>query len=302
MQGVFQGAIAGIVFGLYQTANRRASYHLTSVLSTFLLILTASLFLALVVAATGGLADLRFLTFRAVIYLGLAGFIHFTLGWTFVSFSQKAIGAARTGALVGTAPLFGVMLDIVIYREWPSILTLGAIATVVVGVFLVSHRGAEIAATPRAERASWLDRKQSYLWGLLVALCWALSPIFIRQGLAALPSPTLGIALSLAMGAVFHSLILAARHRQIDVRGINRTAVLYQIMAGLFSGAGTWMYWSALTTTPVGVVLALSRLSVPVVLLLSPFIARSEVDRPTPAVWVGAGLIVAGSIGLIWLS
>ena len=39
-------------------------------------------------------------------YFGLAGFIHFFVGWTLLSISQKRIGAARTSAIMGVTPFF----------------------------------------------------------------------------------------------------------------------------------------------------------------------------------------------------
>lgn len=45
--------------------------------------------------------------FKAYLNFGLAGFIHFFVGWTFLSLSQKLVGASRTSALIGATPLFG---------------------------------------------------------------------------------------------------------------------------------------------------------------------------------------------------
>jgi uncharacterized membrane protein len=47
---------------------------------------------------------------------------------------------------------------------------------------------------------------------------------------------------------------------------------------------------------PVAVVLALGRLNVPVVLLLSPLLVGRKQERVTARIWLGAGLIVAGSL------
>jgi uncharacterized membrane protein len=47
---------------------------------------------------------------------------------------------------------------------------------------------------------------------------------------------------------------------------------------------------------PVAVVLALGRLNVPVVIVLSPLLVGRMQERVTGRVWLGAGLIVAGSV------
>jgi uncharacterized membrane protein len=54
--------------------------------------------------------------------------------------------------------------------------------------------------------------------------------------------------------------------------------------------------WIALDKAPVGVVLALGRLNVPVVILLSPMLVGKTQENVTTRVWLGAALIVGGSI------
>ena len=54
--------------------------------------------------------------------------------------------------------------------------------------------------------------------------------------------------------------------------------------------------WIALNTAPVAVVLALGRLNVPVVILLSPLLVGRLQERVTTRVWLGAALIITGSL------
>ncbi len=54
-----------------------------------------------------------------------------------------------------------------------------------------------------------------------------------------------------------------------------------------------------LAASLAGYVLALGLMSVPVVLLLSPVLMGREVERVTPAVWLGAALVVGGSLFLV---
>jgi uncharacterized membrane protein len=75
---------------------------------------------------------------------------------------------------------------------------------------------------------------------------------------------------------------------------------LYQIAAAIFVGISTWMKWVALGMAPVAVVLALGRLNVPVVIALSLFMVGQTQEQVTARVWLGAALIVAGSLLLIF--
>jgi hypothetical protein len=51
--------------------------------------------------------------------------------------------------------------------------------------------------------------------------------------------------------------------------------------------------------SPVGVVLALMLLAVPTVLILAPLLADKRTERVTAHVWLGAALVIVGSLVLI---
>jgi len=75
----------------------------------------------------------------AYVNFGLAGFVHFFLGWTFLTLSQKLVGAARTGALIGTAPLFAFAVGLVFFGEVLSLPVIIGVILVISGVYLVSN-------------------------------------------------------------------------------------------------------------------------------------------------------------------
>jgi drug/metabolite transporter (DMT)-like permease len=104
--GVLWAIVAGLGFGVFQSFNRRAGRSIDSYLSTFMLLVASSIVLAIVSLLTEDLSPLGEAPLMAYVNFGLAGFVHFFLGWTFLTLSQKLVGAARTGALIGTTPLF----------------------------------------------------------------------------------------------------------------------------------------------------------------------------------------------------
>ncbi len=68
---------------------------------------------------------------------------------------------------------------------------------------------------------------------------------------------------------------------------------------GLLVGVATWFRWIALDLTTVAVVLSINTISVPTVLLLAPLVMGRHHERVTARLWLGAGLVVAGSLVLI---
>lgn len=67
----------------------------------------------------------------------LMGFVCYGLSTMLFIQSMRGLGAARTSALYGTAPLAGVLISIVIFREWPSPLFLVAALLAIGGAFLL---------------------------------------------------------------------------------------------------------------------------------------------------------------------
>ncbi len=140
------------------------------------------------------------------------------------------------------------------------------------------------------------------LFGLGTAMCFASSSIFIRGGLKDLPSPLLGVTVGMVITASAYGTMLFFRRGQIRQGPISWDPMFFQLAAGIFVGLATWARWIALDMAPVAVVLALGRMNVPVVILLSPLLVGRKQERVTTRVWLGAGLIVAGSVILNFYS
>jgi uncharacterized membrane protein len=134
------------------------------------------------------------------------------------------------------------------------------------------------------------------LFGLGTAICFAISAIFIRNGLEGLPSPLLGVSVGMIITSVVYGVVLVFRRKQIRQGPIPRDAWLFQVAAGAIVGLATWARWIALDMAPVAVVMALGRTNVPVVIFLAPLLVGRKAERVTVRVWLGAVLIVAGAV------
>jgi uncharacterized membrane protein len=155
-------------------------------------------------------------------------------------------------------------------------------------------RRAVAAASPRL---SWRDA----LPGLGIALCFAISAIFVRNGLAGLASPLLGVTLGIIAAVLAYWPWLFWLRRRQRFGPLTVAGVGFQILAGVLIGVGTWARYIATDLTEVGVVLALGRINTPLVLLLSPWFFGYRQEPVTLRVWIGAGLIVLGSLVLTFV-
>ncbi len=139
MSGVLWAMIAGMGFGVFQVINRRAGRGVDTYRATLILLLVSAVILSTVSLVTQDLSLLRTAPPGALVSFGLAGLIHFFAGWTLLSMSQKRVGAARTGALVGSTPLFATTIAALVLGEFLRPLALLGVVLVVTGVYLVSN-------------------------------------------------------------------------------------------------------------------------------------------------------------------
>jgi len=95
-----------------------------------------------------------------------------------------------------------------------------------------------------------------------------------------------------------YGIVLFFRRGKTRLGPISRDAMFFQLAAAVLIGLSTWARWVALDMAPVAVVLALGRLNIPVVILLSPLLVGRIQERVTTKVWLGAALIVIGSLVL----
>ena len=120
------------------------------------------------------------------------------------------------------------------------------------------------------------------------------------MGLDEFPSPILGVTVGMVVAVIAYGLLLIVRRDQWVGTPIIRELMGWQVLAGVLVGVSTWARWMALDLAPVGTVLALGRLNVPVVLVLSVFMLDRKHERITARVWLGGAFIVAGSLLLTY--
>jgi drug/metabolite transporter, DME family len=220
----------------------------------------------------------------------LGGAAHFFVGWTLLNISQQRIGAARTSPLISTVPVFGAGIAVITLGEVPSALSWFGIALIMVGAYVVSAE--------RLLHGRGAMRWRDSVYGIGCAVAWSLSPVFIRKGLDEFDSPLLGVAIGLAASLAAYLVVLAAGQHGWHRRSLG-DALGLKVLAGVLVALSTWGRWVALERISVGAVLALGLMSVPVVLLLSPLLMGREVERVNIWVWLGAALVVGGSLLLV---
>jgi drug/metabolite transporter (DMT)-like permease len=291
LSGAVLAAASGVTFGVFQAVNARAmrSGGADPFASMFVQVTIAAALLVAVTLASGDLLEVFDAPLWAVADFAVAGVVHFLGGWSLLNLSQKRIGAARTSPLLTTSPVFGVLLALITVGQVPGALALGAILLMVVGAYVVAARGGlEVV------------RLGDALPGLGCAFMWALSPILIVDGLGGFDSALAGLTIGLLFSVAACALVFAAGHGgRLTLQAVAGAGLSLKLLAGLLVALATWWRWAALEEVTVGGVLALSLLSVPVVLFLAPVIAGRHLENVTLGLWAGAALVVSGALILV---
>jgi drug/metabolite transporter, DME family len=290
LSGAFWAAASGVGFGAFQTVNRRAVARMDVYVATLIQLAVALAVLLVLIGATADRDRLGAVPASAFGWFVLGGAAHFFVGWTLLNISQQRIGAARTSPLISTVPIFGAGIAAVTLGEFPAPLSWFGIALITLGAYVVSAERLLRGGAPM----SWRDS----IYGVGCAAAWSLSPVFIREGLDGFDSPLLGVAIGLAASLAGYAVLLAAGNHAWDRRSLGDAPSL-KVLAGVLVALSTWGRWVALERISVGAVLALGLMSVPVVLLLSPVLMGREVERVNVWVWLGAALVVGGSLLLV---
>src|SRR3989304_3346799 len=115
-------------------------------------------------------------------------------------------------------------------------------------------------------------------------------PVLVpRGGLEVLSSPLLGVTIGMTASAAAYGLPLMVRRKQQGALPASTDALLFKIAAGVLVGLSTWARWVALDLAPVAPVLALTLVSVPVVILLSPIVSGKHQEPGTVGLGGGGG-------------
>lgn len=139
MGGPGWAILSGVTYGLFQIVNRRGVARMDIYRATFILLVVSVVVMTAASLLMEDINDLINAPLRPILYFAFAGFLHFFLGWTLFSESQKRAGAARSGALVSATPLFATVIAWIFLGESLSPLTLFGIALALVGVFLITR-------------------------------------------------------------------------------------------------------------------------------------------------------------------
>ena len=266
LQGVYSSSVIGVVFLLFAAAVSTQLFR------------------------TGDIAPTGYLMLAA------AGVNHFILGRYCNHRAIGAIGANRTRAVEGANVPFSILLAVALLSEEVTPLMWAGIALVIVGPVIVFRRGAAQATSASAPGgAPPVKYVEGYLFGVLNAASWSISPLLIRSALEDTGLGVLGSLTAYAASAAVLLPLLALPTVRRNLRAADMNTGRWFVVSALSVVTAQMFRYLALSVAPVTIVVPIMRASSVLVLPVSYLINR-RLESFEPRVIIGVLFSIAGSL------
>jgi uncharacterized membrane protein len=267
----------------FNNASVRRGVRTGSVLQAMAITVPIGLPISFAVAlATGSLAAIAGFSAKALLALSLSGVMHFVWGRYCNYRATRAIGTNLVAPIQQINLIFTLLLAILILGETLTPLRLLGIALVLLGPsFTLKPRedgprqalGADVTADGAAapdefaaeEREVFRPRyAEGYLWGLLSATGYGVSPILVRIGLE---GKGLGVSIAgnlvASIAATFVMLVcLLPPGRLRHALAVEREPAKWFTLSGILVCISQIFLYMAMSIAPVTVVSPINRLSI----------------------------------------
>ena len=240
MRYEYLSIIAAFTFGLSHVLMRMAMKNTTPVTATISVaavqVVILSSILVFIPPKINGIA---------IIYFILAGFLAVIMGRTMNYTSIDKLGVPISTSLVGTNPLFAMIMSVLFLGEKISVSAIIGLFLVVLGVFLISGWGKD------GEHES-----SDMVIPLAAAFFYGASSVVRKAGLNILPESVLGAVVGASTGLVFYPIILRFTGRTGEF-SLTRKAVPSLVMGGVAVSIAWICMFMATQLGSVGVVSAI---------------------------------------------
>lgn len=299
MLGIAFSILAAATFAFNATAARRAVLT-ASVTQGLAITVPMGVPLSLLIAAVFGQAGqiLGFST-EAVIWLSLAGIVHFIVGRYGNYRASQLVGTNLSATIIQWDVIISLALAIWLLGDTITPLRALGIVLVLLGPAVAYRR----EPTPKsAGAASAFEPRytEGYLWAAVAAIAYGISPILVGLGLRGLAPGTGGLAgvfISYIAATLVLAVVFAATGQSTSVYKIDRQAVRWFMSAGFFVLLSHVFRYVAISLVSVSVVTTLQRLSTIFRFYFGWLINRDH-EVYEPRVYLATAISLLGALAL----
>jgi len=232
-------------------------------------------------------SSLELLALPSTLYFILSGCFQPLLARMLYYVGIARLGVSRAGPLIGTVPVFAVLLAVAFLGERPNLWIYGGTLFTVASVWLISTR--------RPGEAEW--RVFDVIFPLAAAFFAAVGQNLRKAGLLILPNPVVAAAVGTSTSLLLFSVFLLSRGTLHLVK-IHKRSLPYFGPAAFASATAQLLSFVALAAGEVSTVVPLLNM-IPLFTVLFSVLFLREVEKVNLRVVLGTVLMVAGAVVII---
>jgi drug/metabolite transporter (DMT)-like permease len=264
---------------------------------TAMSICSGIIFFTLAVFITGDWRYLLDISWKAFILLVSAGVIHFIVGRLLGYNSFRLLGANRASVFTLSNRLYTVLFAVMFLNESFTVFLVFGVLLMFIGPALITMEKRNPGEKSGKKRSR--DEVKGIICALGAALCWGITPVLIKPGVAEIGSSVAGAFVSYAAAAFIMGFMLIQKpHWHNLVTLPVKKSIIPMALAGVFTAGGQLLYYSALGMSPASIVASLLSIQMLFIFLFSYFLNR-KIELFTPRVIFGALATIAGTILLV---
>lgn len=299
------GSILGLGFAAFFAADtvvvRRGTQRVSVNYIATLTVFSGPIFFFLLALITGDLFKISHFTWQATLFFAISGVVHFALGRTFGYSATKILGANRSSTILGMYAVVSVILAIIVLDERLTPFIIAGSLMSLLGPLVITAK--ESGRTKRAEAkinpdVNTLDKKTLYLGmflGVVAAMLWGSSAIFIKLGTDAGGTPIAGSLIAYCAASLVISMSLLNKKNRQEIFRWDWPSLRIALMSGMSTNLAQMLRYMAFDYGSVIVVSIVSR-TVPAWTMLLSYIFNRKLESFSRWVFLGNGLLIAGTL------
>ncbi len=309
--GIILAIGAAVAFGFNGATVRRGVATAAASQGLYVTVLGGAVLFVLAAALSGQLFRAGEVAVRDYGFLVAGGLVHILVGRYCNYRAIAAMGANRSGPVVGMSTLASVLIAVAFLGESVDGRTAAGIALVMVGPMLIARRSAPVrlrtpapaaaagAPAPAAPRAAAVadhpDLLEGYVFGVAAAVLWGVGPVLMRAGLEANGLGILAGLVTYAAASVALLLVLAVPGQMARAADLDGPAMRWFALSTVNSFVANILRFSALAVAPVTVVVPMIR-TFAIFQVAFNFVINRSLESFEPRILIAIALSVMGAV------
>jgi drug/metabolite transporter (DMT)-like permease len=296
MNGSILALLSASSFAASMICTRRGVLRIADAsLGGYISVFVAPPLFLLIALVLGDLQSIGSFTAKGYLWLAIAGIIHFVLGRPSHYWAMKYLGANMASVFTALNLVYTMLLGFFILGEQVTKgMALGSALIIIGPILQVWPKAGEDSANARESNSSPRISAKGITAALTTGVCFGVSPLFIKWGLQQGGSALAGTFLSYSSAMVLLGATMVSTVRREAVVHMERRALLWFVLSGLFVALAQLLRYIALKVSPISVAGPLTATS-PMFLLLLSFMVNRDMESFRWNVLLGAMLVVAGA-------